>query len=939
MSTIKYICAILILGWCYTARAQFSSDIPLRKDICSGKLENGLSYYILPNQWPKERASFYFVQNVGAILENDNQNGLAHFLEHMAFNGTEHFKGKGFIKMLEQHGVVFGRDINAYTSLDETVYNLSNVPVDNKQLLDSCLWVLHDWSGYLLLEDHEIDAERGVIHEEWRTRRTPAFRINAQTNPVLYHSSKYAKRDVIGNLDIIDHFPYQDLRDYYKKWYRPDLQAVIIVGDVDTQEMEARIKQIFSSIPLYKNRAKRTYETIPDNDSLLYKLATDKEAQQITITWQHKFDKPLLVSKEVKAQNFIANLSFYMLKKRYAEFILNNPNTAALSMSAGINELSRLQKASRLVVIPKKERIAEAFGELWTEWQRALQYGFTNAELKRAKETWLNAYANQVTNKDKISNDDIAYELQQHFLKATACLTPDEELSFVKTVFDTLTVNQINSQFQSYSGNSNNVLLVSGPEKEDISYPELSAYKKIMASIAKQKLQAYTDNESNAAFITDSLPENSYNTLSADEKIEGVKSYVFKNGVKVFLYPTTLANDEILFYGFSPGGKSVLESKQIPSAELAPSLALASGAGDFNKTAFDKYFNGSRAQVKPYISERFEGFTGSSNHNDLEDLLQQTYMFFNHPRFDSTIYTRYADYYQSSLENLQSNNRQRMNDTITLVNSSYSKRSWLFNQDYIDHLNLNEAAQIYKNRFSNSKDFTFVVVGNITENDLPLLNKYLGNLSSNDGRIETSKIHPYALVDKEVNKTLIYPMSVPKTTVYIHLENTKVKYSKKQAYMAYFISQILSKRYIETIREEEGGSYGVNVSAILDRTPTPQFSMEIKFDCAPEKADDLIQIVYAEIEKAMNQLSDSTVIENIKNDLKKSNDQQINTNSYWLNTIVKNVRENTPYIDMQTQNEIIESITPNEIKKYAKKVLQKAHKAQVIMSPAQFNNQ
>lgn len=913
------------------ASAQFKTTIPLRKEVIHGTLSNGMQYFILHNEWPKERADFYFVQNVGAILEDDNQNGLAHFLEHMAFNGTENFKGKGIINMLAKHGVTFGRDINAYTAHDETVYNLSNVPVKNPVLLDSCLYVLHDWSGFLSLKDAEIDAERGVIHEEWRTRRNADLRIGSQLEPVLYNNSKYAKRDVLGDMNIIDNFKYKQLRDYYKKWYLPNHQAVIIVGDIDPLKMEQQVKTIMGSIPKPLNPAERVYESIPDNDYLLYKLAVDKEAQKTSIALNFKKNKPAVQDFEQFDTTIAEQLALQMMNNRFREYTINN-ETALLSAGISYSGLTRLTSLFTLTVNPKNGKLSEAFQQAYTEYERAIQNGFTKEELDRVKENLHSGYENQLKNKDKISNENWASQLQNYFLEASQVMSSEDEYERVKTVLAELDVMQVNKVFRALPTEKNQILTVSGPEKENTKYPSESDYTTIIKNVNQEKLEPYKETINNVELVNDKL---TLKPIVKKFEIKGIKEargYVLENGAKVVIYPTSLAKDQILFSAFSAGGTSLVPEQDLPSAQIATVLAKNSGVGDFKVTDLQKQLAGKTLKVSPYLSELYEGFNGNTVRKDLETLLQLTYLYFKHPRFENQAYKRIIDYYNNALDNVNENNNKIFGDTIALLESNHSKRTFLLNKENLGELKFDIASQIFKERISNASDFTFVFVGSTGENDLELINKYLGNIAGNHSQEHYSdhKIRPAKGTSKE---KVIREMSVPKTSIYVHLQNNKVSFSEKKQVMAYMLSQLLNKNYLEKIREDEGGSYGVQTESILSKNPSPVFSLRVSFDCNPEKADKLLAIVYEQFDIIVKKDVPGKDLSDIKEDLIKSNQQNSKSNSYWMNSIVDQLKTGDKFVSTTNYEKLIKSISAADIKKYAGEVLLKADKVEVVMQP------
>ncbi|MEO7976053.1 insulinase family protein [Flavobacterium sp.] len=928
---IKLFLAYFIMLGLTQVSAQFKTTIPLRKDVVHGTLNNGMHYFILHNEWPKERADFYFVQNVGAILEDDNQNGLAHFLEHMAFNGTEHFKGKAMINMLAKHGVTFGRDINAYTAHDETVYNLSNVPVKNPVLLDSCLYVLHDWSGFLSLKDAEIDAERGVIHEEWRTRRNADLRIGSQLEPFIYNGSKYGERDVLGNMDLIDNFKYKQLRDYYKKWYLPNHQAVIIVGDIDPAKIEQQVMKIMGSIPMPSNPAERTYEAIPDNDKLLYKLALDKEAQKTSISLNFKKNKPLVEDFAAFENSIAEQLTLQMMNNRFREYTVNN-ETALLGAGLSYSGLTRLTSFFTLTVNPKNGRLLEAFQQAYTEYERAIQNGFTKEELDRVKENMRTGYENQLKNKDKISNENWASQLQNYFLEASPVMSLEDEVEFVKTTLAKIDVNGINKVFRAFQTEKNQVLTVSGPEKENITYPTETDYTTVIKKIKEQKLEPYTETVTNADLVTDKLTIKPIAKKFEIKGIEEAKGYVLDNGAKIIIYPTTLAQDQILFSAFSPGGISLLPQQDLPSSQIAAVLAKNSGLGDFKVTDLQKQLSGKTVKVSPFIGEHYEGFSGSAVKKDLETLLELTYLYFKNPRFENQAYKRIIDYYSNALENVNENNNKIFGDTIALLDTNHSKRTFLLSKENLGELKFDEASKIYKQRISNAADFTFVFVGNIGESDLEAINKYLGNVAGNKTQ-EKFIDHKTGMAKGFFKEKLIREMSVPKTSIYVHLENKTAVFSEKNQIMAYMLSQLLNKRYLEKIREDEGGSYGVQTQISLAKNPTPVFSLTVSFDCNPEKDGKLLQIVYDELNSIVKNDVPEKDLSDIKEDLIKSNQQNIKSNSYWMNTIVDYLKTGDKFVSSDAYENLIKSISVKDIKKYAGEVLPKADKVEVVMHP------
>ncbi|CAD0002121.1 M16 family metallopeptidase [Flavobacterium chungangense] len=923
----KYWLLVLFIG--FKSAAQFSTTVPLSKDVVSGTLKNGMKYYVLHNEWPKDRVCFYFAQNVGAILENDDQNGLAHFLEHMAFNGTQNFEGKGIIDMLEKKGVSFGADINAYTAQDQTVYNLSNVPANDSKLIDSCLLALHDWSGFLSLKDTEIDAERGVIREEWRTRRNSEFRLRLETDKVLYKDSKYAKRDVIGDLNLINTFDYQVLRDYYKKWYRPDLQAVIVVGDIDPKEIEKKIIETFSAIPMPKNAAERYYVAVPKNKEMNYVLAKDKEAQETSVVLYFKKDFDKVKNNETIRRDLLNNLCTDMMNRRYQEFIQNN-ETAVLNIGTGTSEVSRLTNSYYLYVTPKNNKTLEGFKEMMIETERAVRYGFTQKELDRNKEAVLSSYKNSLQNKDKFESDGLSEELVNYFLKAMPFESIETQYEKAKSGLASITLAEINQAVKKLQTTDNMVMTVTGPDKSEIVYPSKEEYVSIMASVKKMPLDKYKESDTDQPLIASDLKGSKASKETAIEGIAGAKSYVLANGAKIVLYPTTLAKDEVLFSAFSFGGSSLVKTEDIPSSQIAVSLVENSGLGAFKSTDLKDKLNGKIVDIKPYITELTEGFKGSGNQKDFETLLQLLYLYFEQPRFDKEAYSRMVTGFSNSLENSANTNPKVFQDTISQLNYNRNKRVPLINEEFLKRLSFEKASEIYKQRIQNAADFTFVFTGNLPDNVLSLIEKYIGSIASDVNKKENftdNHLDPAPGIAKQL---LLREMNVPKASVYIRFVK-QFPYNYKNVFISHILAELLSKKYLDLIREEEGGSYGVHVNSGLSRLPSDEYSMTINFDSDPEKVEKLTKIVYEQINLTQKDVTKQEEIESIKNTVLKARAEKVMTNSFWLNSLNNMILNNDTFKDDVIYKKTLKEITAEDIKAFAKEFFANPKTVEVIM--------
>nr|WP_315246709.1 insulinase family protein [uncultured Flavobacterium sp.] len=911
--------------------AQFKTTISLDKNVTSGTLKNGLTYYILHNEEPKDRASFYFVQNVGAILEDDNQNGLAHFLEHMAFNGTEHFKGKGIIKMLEKNGVSFGRDINAFTAQDETIYNISGVPARNEALVDSTLWVLHDWSGSLSLTDQEIDAERGVIREEWRTRRTSDFRLRKQTDQILYKGSKYSKRDVIGDLDIINGFKYKELRNYYKKWYRPDLQAVIVTGDIDVKVIEEKIKAIFSDIPMVQNAAKRTYCKIPEHKELYFGTASDKEAGSTVISLYYVLDEPMVKDLVVTRENVMNSFYTSIINRRFKELILKN-QSAALSFKSSFQPIARLNTSFNITASAKKGKVLEAFQEAYSEAERLRRYGAVESELERVKEDFISSYDHFLKNKDKIDNDSQAEKLAAYFLKAEPFLSAQDHYNLIVGIIKYISLKELNDYVKTIQKDKNQVVLVTGSEKDKNEFPDKKAVIDVMKKVEKMPLEPYVKNKNNAPLVEKQLIPAAVKKTFKIPGVDDAKGYTLENRAQIIILPTANSQDQIVFSAFSKGGKSLVKQEDLPSAEIAASLARSSGLGSFDTAGLQEKLTGKVVQLSPYIAENTEGFDGISNGKDLETMLQLLYLSFEAPRFDANIFQILQNQYQNRLENIKKDNENAFMDSINRANSSNSPRTFVFDEKFVRSIDLKKAEQIYRSRIGNAADFTFVFIGSIPEGALELIQKYIGNIKSSNDVKENFINHKMEPAEGKTNVHFERPMETPKTAVYLHLKGD-ITYSKENAVGMYIIGELLAKRFLQTIREEEGGSYGVNAAGNLPVVPKPSFDLAISFDCNPEKQKKLMQIVWQELNDLKVKPASAGDLEDIKKALIKNREESMKQNSSWSD-IIYNIRMNDiPFLDDSDYKNVISKINQKTIQELSRHILDSASSVEVIMNP------
>jgi len=923
---------ILFTGFISGQQQEFI-PVPMDNKIIYGKLDNGLTYYIMSNNEPEKRASFYLIQNVGSLLEEDNQNGLAHFLEHMAFNGTKHFPGKGIISSLEKHGVAFGTNINAYTYYYETVYNLSDVPVDSPGLMDSCLLVLNDWSDFLLLSEEEIDAERGVIIEEWRTRRTAGFRMMKQYMPVLLKGSKYPERDIIGDIEILKTFDYQTLRDYYQLWYRTDLQAIAIVGDFDASEMEEKVKTLFSKIPLAENPEPLPFFEIPAHKETLYALATDKEATQHTVDLyiKHKAVKPENKGFNYLREQYIRTLFNSMVSVRINELVQKGV-PPFVTGSINYSSFLRGYDVFSLGVSTRQNEDSIAFDAIYREAERVRRFGFTEGELSRAKDKMMSNWDSYYKQRDKIDNDSYVSSIQSHFLINEPLASIDFEYNMVKEILPSITVDEVSSKAKEWMTDENRVIIVQGPEGDGETYLTEKQALSIISDISEGQLEPYTDSMSDNKLINENLTGSKIIDTRVLDNFDALE-WSLENGVKVVFKHADYEKDNVSMSAFSPGGMSLIENDDIPSAQMLASLAAAYGAGEFDNVNLQKYLSGKRVSVSFSLAGLTENISASSTPADLETMFQLLFLKFDKPRFDLEAHNALISRYKAVLAQMNNSPQKIMQDSLSMILSNYHERTRLFDTEYINEVVFNDIERIYKERFSDADDFIFIIVGNIDKETLkPLIEKYIGSLSSLDKSEEWVdwKIKaPEGITEKVINMD----MTIPKATVVVHFSND-IEYNPFNHHAVKVINGILNLRYDETIREDEGGTYGVSSTVSVDQFPENKGSASIFFECDPARAEELKTIVHNEIDRLCNEGPTETDLDKTINNILKVREESRTHNSYWMSSLYSYYYRGIDFNDPSNYEDIVRNFSKDDIRKVANELFTNADQVDIIFKPA-----
>ena len=929
---IYAVCGMVLTGLILMVSPAFSQQPPVDPAIRTGKLANGLTYYIRHNEEPKERASFYIIQNVGALLENDNQDGLAHFLEHMAFNGTKNFPGKGIIHTLERHGVAFGRNINAYTSQNETVYNLSDVPVNAPGLIDTCLLILHDWSDFLLLTEEEIDLERGVISEEWRTRRNAAFRMQRQFFPVLFKDSKYAVRDVIGNLDVIKNFDYPTLRSFYHDWYRTDLQAIAVAGDIDVDEVEKKIIKLFSGIKAVDNAQERDFITIPHHNETLFTKATDPEATSSSVAIYVKFEGAKPEDKDLSylRVSYAANLFNRMMSDRINE-ILQRGNPPFMSGSISYGGFARGYDILAINATAHPNRMEEALKAIYGEALRVKLHGFTQPELERAKRNIISLMENQWKQQDKIRNDQHIRKMQAHYLQGEPLISVDFEWEYIQEILPGITVEEVSSMAKNWIKNDNRVVIVTGPDKEDVRLLDEETAFAIMTEVEKSTLLPYEEQDLGTNLISEELKGATVVGTRRLEDLQAVE-WTLSNNAKVVYKFADFQKDNVILQAFSPGGNSVLDSEELASAAMLGNFMGSFGVGDFDATALRRMLAGKNVGINSSLTSLFETFRGSSSPRDFETLLQLLYLSFERPRFEEEAYEAMRMRLQAAVANMSNNPQKIMSDTLQKIMSGYSERTLIVSPEIFDQFSLSSLEKVYRNRFKDAGDFTFFIVGNIDEESArTLAARYIGSLTD-DPRTENWMDDKIRFPKGQTKKQIPITLQTEKATVTVAL-NKPLEYSPSSNLMLDVFQGILRLRYTEEIREKEGGTYGVSVNAYSERLPLGQKSVVMNFDTDPEKADHLKSIIYREMEKIAAEGPTEEDFDKVVKNLLKDREQAKPNNGYWMSVLINYYQNQYNSDSPENYEGILSKMTREDIRKFAAEFLKGADAVDVVFVP------
>lgn len=911
--------------------AQPSQDIPVDTAYRIGRLDNGLTYYIRHNTEPAGRASYYIIQNVGAILEKDSQNGLAHFLEHMAFNGTEHFPGKELLSSLEKNGVAFGRNINAYTSWDETVYNLSDVPVDKPGLIDTCLQILADWSDYLTLDDEEINKERGVIKEEWRTRRNASWRMMTQMLPVLFEGSQYAVRDVIGDTMVINNFHPDTLRDFYHRWYRTDLQAIAVVGDINLNEVEGKIKDTFSPIAAVRNPVPRPESLLIPRKGTKYLLVTDPEASETSVTLYIIDSLPDRKARDLNyiRDGFVISLMNNMMRRRFSEIVQKGtPPFISGRLSYG-SFVARNYNALTLTASVRENEEAKGFEAALTEMERARRHGFTQGELDRAKATMLSNFESLYKQKDKISNDDWADQVKDNFLTDEPIPSLDVQYGYYREILPTITLEEVTGRLRGLIADNNRYIVVEGPDDKD--HLTESGALEVIGKVASEEIPPYEDITGGSSLINETLAGAEVVRTITMPQFDATE-WTLANGARVVFKHADFEKDNVTVTGYAFGGSSVYPDSLVPSLSLFPQVISMYGAGEFDNVTLTKMLAGKKASVSLGIQETMETVAGSSTPGDFETLMQLLFLRFARPNYNREAYDAIIGRYTAAITAMQKDPNKMMSDSLSMNLTCYHPRTFLLTPESMKLIKYEDINHIYATSFNDASEFTFFITGNIEESVArTMASKYIGSLPSGylNRTWKDPGIHqPEGTVRKEIP----VPLAVPKATVIMSYSAPSVY--KPVNYIAMDVLKgILDLVYTEKVREEQGGTYGVSLKASSQKRPEEKATLMIAFECDPERASELKEIIYRELEEIAENGPSQVNLDKTVSNMLKTREEALLHNNYWANIIRGYYLNGIDNNDARNYADILNKLTVKDLQKAARKYLAKADLLEIVFVP------
>lgn len=925
-----------VIAFSTQVRAQMPTDpLPLDPQVRKGVLPNGLTYYIRHNETPKGQADFYIAQKVGSILENDEQRGLAHFLEHMCFNGTENFPGNELVTWLETKGVKFGQNLNAYTSIDETVYNISNVPTASIAVQDSCLLILHDWADGLLLLPEEIDKERGVIHEEWRSRNVGQQRLMEQMAPAMYPGSKYGYRLPIGTMEVVDNFAPQVLRDYYEAWYRPDQQGIVVVGDIDVDRIENKIKELFSPIKMPENAPERVYEPVPDTEGTIIAIGTDPEMPNSRATIYFKND---VLPRELRGtmaywlQDYICDMLTAMLNNRLGE-ISSTPDSpfAAAGSYYGNYFLSDTKDALTLAAIGKGDDILPGLASVYRELLRAERGGFTVSEYDRARSEYLSRLEKAYNNREKAESSSYVNTYVRNFIDNTPATGIEMKYQTLNMLLPQLPVDLVNATIKELISDNNRVVTVMLPEKDGIKVPTEEAVRQMVAAVDTEDIPAFVDEVKDEPLIAN-LPAPGKVVATQELPQWGATEWTLSNGAKVVVKKTDFKADEILLDAQALGGTSVYPDTYANTLIFLPEGLGQYGLGTYTYKDIQKYLQGKQCHVYFQFDDYCRDISGSTTPKDLKTMMELLYSHFTQFNMSADEFQATKNMLTGFLHNQETNPQYIFSRDLRKALYDNPRKAAL-TVEAVEAASLDQVNQIVKDMTANAADYTFFFVGNVDMDELKTLcEQYIATLPGDAAAASKAPAIDGSLgLKKDGDKMTSFTtqMQTPQTFVAV-LEFADMPYTAKDRALSDIAGQVMTERLLKKVREDMGAVYSIWASGAMSRQSVPNTVIQSVFPMKPEMKEQVLDIIAQEFKNMESDVTAEELAKAVEFEVKEATEAKEKNNA-WLSTMAATALNG---VDVFNGNvELLQSLTPADVQDFMKRINANGTYRIVILDP------
>ena len=901
------------------------------REVKTGTLENGMRYYVRYNKKPEKRLELRLVVKVGSVLEEQQQQGLAHFVEHMAFNGTEHFARQELVDYLESIGMAFGPEVNAHTGFDETIYMLQ-VPTDSIGVMETAFQILEDWAHLLSIEGEEIDKERGVVIEEWRLGRGARARMRDEQLPVLLKGSRYAERLPIGQKAVLDSFAHETLRDFYRRWYRPELMAVIAVGDCDPQWVEEQIKTIFSRIPAADEPTERPLYPVPDHRETLFTIAFDPEATLSRISVYYKMEVRQQQTIGAYRRHLVEALYQRMLNQRLYELTtLADPPFLYGRSSQGM--LVRTKEGYILGAGVADNGILRGLEALLIEARRVRLHGFTQSELEREKKEMLRGMEQAFRERDKTESQRYADEYKRNFLVDEPIPGLEYEYGLYQTFVPEIGLEEVKQVAGEWSSKENRVIAVGLPEKEGIEPPTEEALMEVFARVAAMELEPYEDDVITRELVGEKPPAASIVAIREFAEI-GVTEWTLENGVRALFKPTDFKNDEILFHASSPGGHSLVTDEDYVAALTAETVVREGGLGTFDEIELEKMLAGKVVAVSPWIEGLQEGLKGNASPEDAETMFQLIYLYFTAPRQDSTAFVSYQNWIRGMIENRSANPEAIFSDSVRVTLSQHHFRARPWSDELLDEMDLETSLRIYRERFGDAGDFTFFFAGSFTLDEIrPLVQRYLGGLPST-GRRETWRDigldPPRGVVEKQVYRGL------EEKSLSRLVFSGDFEWSYENFFAIHSMAGVLRIKLRDLLREDLGGTYGVDVGISTAHYPEEEYSISVSFGCAPERVDELTEAIFVQIDSLQRFGPDSSYVHKVQQIQRRQHEVRLKENGFWIDALETAYFHGLDPRILLGYEEMVKSLNVGKMQRAAQRYFDRDNYVRIVLFPESY---